>query len=357
MKAVVTTAAYPASPSARQVPRSRTTGERKPVTPGTVRRRPGMARGGSPGDSPNPTATRRSHHGRGYRRRAGRRPPRPGAGRWRARPPPSPRGRPRPAPLRARPEGTCAERPWSPARSPRTAAPAATLPGRPCRGSARPVRRAGQPRGSGTPALGSTGVPLPRGCPARRTGLALPLHGRPGSVAAGAAVRGDRAGDQGRSAQVPSGRARSGAGRGRPRGDGGGRARHRPAPGRGGRRPARRRYPRPWWLLRVAVGFGESPGDPPRAMPGRRRTVPGVTVFRSPVVRLLGICLALGLAGYAAVVTTAFVWRNYIREAGAIPLPPFAHDDRRSDVSQRPAGTPAERRLGPDRRADPNPFA
>ena len=98
-------------------------------------------------------------------------------------------------------------------------------------------------------------------------------------------------------------------------------------------------------------------------MPGRRRTVPGVTVFRSPVVRLLGICLALGLAGYAAVVTTAFVWRNYIREAGAIPLPPFAHDDRRSaldrrsDVSQRPAETPAERRSGPDRRADPNPFA
>jgi hypothetical protein len=89
--------------------------------------------------------------------------------------------------------------------------------------------------------------------------------------------------------------------------------------------------------------------------------VPGVTVFRSPVVRLLGICLALGLAGYAAVVTTAFVWRNYIREAGAIPLPPFTHDDRRSvldrrsDVSQRPAGTPAERRLGPDRRAEPNP--
>src|SRR5664280_56671 len=62
------------------------------------------------------------------------------------------------------------------------------------------------------PALGGAGVPLPRGCPARRTGLALPVHGRPGRDAAGAAVRGDRVGDRGRSAQVPSGRARSGAG-------------------------------------------------------------------------------------------------------------------------------------------------
>jgi hypothetical protein len=43
-------------------------------------------------------------------------------------------------------------------------------------------------------------------------------------------------------------------------------------------------------------------------------TPPSATVARGLTV------LALGLAGYAAVVTTAFLWRSYIREAGALPL-------------------------------------
>lgn len=46
--------------------------------------------------------------------------------------------------------------------------------------------------------------------------------------------------------------------------------------------------------------------------------------------------LALGLAGYTAVVTTAFLWRSYIRESGALPL------------------TAPEGRAGPDGHAEPD---